>query len=279
MKYLVIFIIFCFPFFSCTGEDSLKEQARIYREEGYKLQEMGDPERALVCYQKAVQIDPYYAEAYNDLGVVYENLDDEGKALRMYEKALETAPQHLPAYTNLAFFYENKGDIEKASYYWEKRYELGVEGEYWKEVARQHLLRLGTYPQIKREILEKAAVELSRELVYSREQKRLKAIEEAKLRFDIGSRLFLKEDYQGALKEFETAFSLNPDSEKLKAKLDDFYKKAKIASSREEAIASTTEVLNCITETLNYIKNNDFHTARKKLEEASSTISRISLEE
>ncbi len=108
----------------------------------------------------------------------------------MYKKVLEIESNYLPVYTNLAFLYEKKGDILNATEYWAKRYELGKEGDYWREVASQHLLKLGTYPEVKRKLLEKEAVGLSQKLVYMREQERLKILEEAKLHYEIGANLY-----------------------------------------------------------------------------------------
>ena len=111
---------------------------------------------------------------------------DDQSALRMYRRALEIDSSYLPTYTNLAFFYEQKGDIENATKYWAKRYDMGQEGEYWREVALQHLLALGTYPEAKRQWLEQKAACLTQNLIYQREQERLQVIEEARLHFNIG---------------------------------------------------------------------------------------------
>jgi superkiller protein 3 len=259
------------PITHLYSQDLLKEQAKEYRQEGYRLQLMGDLEGALVYYQKAIEIDPFYVEAINDIGVVYEGLGDQEAALTMYKKALEIDPSYLPAYTNLAFLYEKKGDIKKATYYWQKRYELGKRGEYWWEVARQHLLKLGTYPQIRKEILEKAAAQLSKELVYKREQQRLKTLEEAKLHLNIGESLFIKGKYNEALKEFNTALSLNPPSEELKIKIEQWFEKTKKIVFKEESLAY-------IEQAIEYIKKDDFLSAGEKLKNALSSIFRIAQE-
>jgi tetratricopeptide (TPR) repeat protein len=111
------------------------------------LQADKDLNGALTYYQKALQFNPDDIETVNDIGVLYESLNDPISAAAMYKKSLEMNPQYLPAYTNLALLYESKGDTRNATYYWQKRYELGREGEYWTDMAKQHLIDLGTYPR------------------------------------------------------------------------------------------------------------------------------------
>lgn len=276
MKYFFILALIFFPLVAVQGQDTvvkedLQDQARTYRAEGYRLQSRGDLNGALQFYQKAAELDPTYIEVINDIGVIYEELGDLETATVSYQKALQVNADYLPTYTNLAFLYEKKGDVPNATHYWEKRYELGQEGEYWREVAAQHLLALGTYPQVKKTLLEKQAVRLSRDLVYTREQERFKTIEEAKLHFDIGSNLFLQADYVAAVKEFETVLSLNPADDELKAKTKELYVKAEKMFTKEQAV-------NDIQEALNYIKKEDYLSAGDKLKNALSGIFRLAQE-
>ena len=216
MRIFLVIFLSVFPLLSSQAGPLVLEDARVYREEGYKAQSLGDLEGALVWYQKAAQLDPHYAQVYNDIGVVYESQGKIDQAEEMYRKALQVDPDLLPACTNLAFIAEGKGNIKEASYYWQKRYELGQEGDYWWEVSRQHLLKLGTYPQLRRERLEKQASKLSSEIIQKNEQERLSLIKEARLHFNIGRQAFLEKDYETAIKEFETVMLLNsPDKELL----------------------------------------------------------------
>lgn len=276
MKYITILLLsFCICIPALASQDLMeatqKEQAKEYRQKGYELQAKGDLEGALSSYQKAQEFDPLYVESYNDIGVIYENLGKYDNAIEMYKKSVEIDPTYLPAYTNLALLYENRGDIKNASYFWGKRYELGEEGEYWWEVSRQHLMQLGTYPDFKKDFLETEAMKLSKEIAYQREQTKLKGIEEAKLHFDVGSSLFMKGDYQGALKELELAQGLNPDNKELADKIKEFYLKTKRSYARDCAIAD-------IQAALSYIQKDDFLSAGEELKNALSSVFRISQE-
>ena len=268
MRFLFVIILSILPLFSSQAESFLKEDAKAYREEGYRAQSLGDIEGALSWYQKAVQMDPHYAQVYNDIGVVYENKGEIDRAEEMYKKTLEMDPGFLPAYTNLAFIAEKKGNIKDASYYWQKRYELGQEGDYWWEVSRQHLLKLGTYPKMRRERLEKKAAELSREIIKKNTEEKIAIIKEARLRFNIGNQAFLEKDYEIAIKEFEAIFFLNPDDEELLNKSVKLYKEAKRLYLRGAALADARNASG-------YIENNDYQSAEKKLKDTLEVISRI----
>ena len=271
MKAFLVILLFIFPLFSSLAESLTIENAKAYREEGYRVQSLGDFKKALVWYQKAIILDPQYAQAYNDLGVIYETLGNNDKALEMYKRVLEIDPEYLPAYTNLAFIYEKKGDMENAVFYWQKRYELGQKGSYWWEVSRQRLVKSGMLPQIRREKLAKKAVELAKEIIQSNEQERLKLIETAKFHFNIGNQAFLEKDYETAKKEFETVFFLDPPDEEIINKSISLYKQSRRLFLRKRALANAKNALD-------YIENEDYLSAQKKLRDTLEVIFRITQE-
>ena len=271
MRFFLIIFLSIFPLFSSQAESLLKEDAKAYREEGYRAQSLGNIESALSFYQKAAQMDPHYAQVYNDIGVIYENQGDIALAEKMYKKTLGIDPNFLSAYTNLAFIAEKKGNLKDASYYWQKRYELGQEGDYWWEISRQHLLKLGTYPGVKREMLEKKAAKLSGEIIIKNAEKKAAIIKEARLRFDIGNQSFIEKDYEGAIKEFEAIFLLNPEDEELLKKSLKLYKQAKRLYLRGAALAG-------VKNALEYIESDDHQSAEKKLKDTLEVISRITQE-
>ena len=119
--------------------DVKKEQARKYREVGLENQKSDNLPMAMSLYQKAIVLDPTYADAYNDLGVVYEASGFPEKAEECYLKTLRIDPYYLSAYTNLAFFYEYKRDLEKAAFYWDKRAKLGLFNDPWTQKAINRL--------------------------------------------------------------------------------------------------------------------------------------------
>lgn len=249
-----------------------KEEAVGYRKEAARLQANNDLVNALTFYKKALEFDPNDVETMNDIGVIYESLNDPVSAAAMYKQILELNPQYLPAYTNLAFLYEAKNDTRNATYYWQKRYELGREGDYWTNMAKQHLIDLGTYPEVYRAKMDRDASILAEDLTYGREEKAKDNIKDARLHYYIGTRLYDKKDYGAALREFESALSLNPQDDELRLQIMDSYKRTEDAYAKNKIITETQDALNSI-------KDDNYNTAEEKLRSALSTVYRASQEE
>jgi len=51
-------------------------------------------EEAIQCYDKAIELDPNYADAWNNKGLAFDSLDKHEEALKLYEKAIELDPNY-----------------------------------------------------------------------------------------------------------------------------------------------------------------------------------------
>jgi len=261
-----------FPFISYADNidvDLMQQQAELYRQKGYELQQNGDTESAIAYFYKAVEISPEFVEAINDLGVAYETTGDIIHAVKMYDRAITIEPSYLPAYTNLAFLYEKQGDITNAVYYWKKRYDLGTEGEYWWEVAKQHLMKIGNYPEIRRRLLEKQAAIISQDIADKKCQERMVLNEEARLKYDSGLAYFKKGDADSASHEFAAALAVNPPDIMLREEISQYYKKAEMLKAKKIAIQTTQDALA-------KIEKEEYIGAGEDLKSALSTVFNIS---
>jgi Flp pilus assembly protein TadD len=248
-----------------------KQQADDYRKQAKKSQADGDLKTALVYYAKSLEIDPTNFETCNDIGIIYESAGDEVNAVKMYKKALEIKPDFLPAYSNLALLYEAKGDATKAIYYWQKRYEMAKPWDQWKRIAQEHLFELGVYPEEKKEALTEETADFSSELVYRKAEQRTEDIKEARLHYTMGMNFYLKKEYASALREFETALSLNPADPGLKEKTMNAYRKTQKAYTKDKVLTETRNAIGSIND-------EDFSTAEEKLKNALSNVNRVAQE-
>jgi tetratricopeptide (TPR) repeat protein len=57
--------------------------------------------KAIQAYQKVIELDPTYVEAYNNLGITYQMMGDINRAFEAYEKATEINPKYEKGYNNL----------------------------------------------------------------------------------------------------------------------------------------------------------------------------------
>ena len=73
---------------------------------GIDVAQKGLWREAIYRWERAVQLDPTYAEAYNDLAVAYEHEGQLAKAREAYEKALAIQPNNLQIRQNYELFKE-----------------------------------------------------------------------------------------------------------------------------------------------------------------------------
>ncbi len=74
---------------------------------GRLLESMGRYSQALESYLVATKIDSNFKMPYFSMGVIYQNQKNNAEAAACYEKFLEKYPQQMQAYTNLSFVYFN----------------------------------------------------------------------------------------------------------------------------------------------------------------------------
>ena len=73
---------------------------------GIDVAQRGLWREAIYRWERAVQIDPTYAEAFNDLAIGYEHEGEFDKARQAYEKAIKLAPDNLQIQQNYELFKE-----------------------------------------------------------------------------------------------------------------------------------------------------------------------------
>jgi superkiller protein 3 len=74
----------------------------------------GRTDEAIDHYQKALQINPNYAEAYNNLGNALFQTGRSNEAIDQYKKALEINPTKINTLENLATIFMQKGQKNNA---------------------------------------------------------------------------------------------------------------------------------------------------------------------
>ncbi|MFQ5681259.1 MAG: tetratricopeptide repeat protein [Candidatus Omnitrophota bacterium] len=247
--------VLLFVFVSWAEANLPQQEARVYREKGYRAQRQRDYDRAFMFYKKALALNPSDVAVYNDLGVIYEYRGDEQSALQAYRRALQMDPDYPRTYYNLAALYEEEGDFLKASFYWRKRISLGDPHSAATLRAEQHLRRISqVYPHIAREIKQEQARKLAAEIGVLKQQEKKSArgkkakvdkyrqtqIKQTLLRMNAkdrqptgpaagyiakGRQAYANEDYPAAIKHFSDATYLDPRNQKVQKLLEESQKK------------------------------------------------------
>ena len=71
--------------------------------------------KAIQAYQKVIEVNPAYVEAYNNLGIVYQATGDLDGALGAYRKSIEINPKYEKGYNNLGLLLMLEGHYEEAA--------------------------------------------------------------------------------------------------------------------------------------------------------------------
>lgn len=97
------------------NESPNRKQARALTRKAYFLWEQGDPLRAGMLLENAIEADPTYSHAHSEYGMINTNFDgDYDRAEKHIKIAIELEPNNSKFWNNLAFTYFKKGDLEHA---------------------------------------------------------------------------------------------------------------------------------------------------------------------
>jgi len=85
-----------------------------YNNLGLLYQEIGDVDRALHAYQRAIEINPRYEKGLNNLGILFYLKDRYEEALESFQKAITAQPNNIESYLNLGILFKKQGQWNKA---------------------------------------------------------------------------------------------------------------------------------------------------------------------
>jgi Flp pilus assembly protein TadD len=107
------------------GKDpTLTSDVLTYFNSGVNFHKQKEFSRAIQAYQKVIELDPAYVEAYNNLGIIYQLMGDVEKAFWAYRKSTEINPRYEKGYNNLGILLLLKGRYDDALEAFEKA--LGI---------------------------------------------------------------------------------------------------------------------------------------------------------
>lgn len=114
--------------------DIFPESLEAWYNKGMYFQNRGRVDEALACYQELHKIDstwasPYYNEGYIHL-IMTEQLDS---AIYYFEKSVELDPNYFQAYNNMGLAYEKLGDFENARLNYTKAIEINPDFQLAKD--------------------------------------------------------------------------------------------------------------------------------------------------
>ncbi|MGA8598361.1 MAG: tetratricopeptide repeat protein [Bryobacteraceae bacterium] len=101
--------------------------AQIENKIGIAFHQLLEFQLAKQNYERAIKMDPKYAQAINNLGTIYYSQRSYNKALKDYRKALKLDPNSASIWVNLGSDYFAKHDMKRAAQAYDKALQLDPE--------------------------------------------------------------------------------------------------------------------------------------------------------
>ena len=271
-----------------------EKQAKLKKEEGNEFYKKKEFEKALECYDKAIEIDPTNMTFLSNKAAVYFTQKKYDDCIEMCDKAVEVGKSNMApfedrakALTRCAKAYQKKGDLQEAI---ERCKQAQLESF---DKATQRLMKTMELEKKKRETLAyqddaKAEEAKQRGNDFFREKKWAQAVSEyeeavkrapknAPIRNNLSAALCKIMDFNGAKREIEKALELDPKYVKAWARKGDveFVMKEfhKSMDSYKNGLAIDPENPTCkeglrkVTQQINYGRQN--MTEEQKKEQAA----------
>lgn len=108
-------------------KEAPSDSAVILNKTGIAYHQMLDLNDAKKYYQRAVKLDPRYAEAINNLGTIEYSRKNYRRAVGLYKKALRLSPQSASIYSNLGTGYFARKNYKAATEAFQKALALDPE--------------------------------------------------------------------------------------------------------------------------------------------------------
>ncbi|MDR2205125.1 MAG: tetratricopeptide repeat protein [Flavobacteriaceae bacterium] len=213
------------------------DYAEAYNNKGSALGILGKYEEAIECYDKAIELKPDNAEAYYNKGITLSYLGKYQEAVECYDKAIELKPDNAEVYINKGNALSNLGKHQEAIKCFDKAIDLNpdyAEAYYNKGNA---LGNLGKYQEALK-CFDKA-IALNPYLAEA-------YISKGCALYDIGK-------YEEAIKYFDKAIELKPDY------AEAYYSKGLV----EERLYKYKEAVGCYEQVL-VISPNHYHAAERR---------------
>jgi len=123
------------------------ENAYSWDAKGWQLYELGRSEEAIQCYNKAIEIKPKAPKFWNNKGVILDDLEKTEEALRCYEKAIEVRSNYSVAWCNKGDSLNRLGRQNDAIECFDRAIKIKQNYDYAWDLKGITLLELGRYEE------------------------------------------------------------------------------------------------------------------------------------
>src|SRR3989304_8192691 len=105
---------------SLSKKNELEDTLLMYFNLGVDFYRQREISKAIKAYQKVIELDPTYVEAYNNLGILLFVNERYDESIMAFQNALAINPHSIESNINLGTLFKRKGQFEKAIEYYQK---------------------------------------------------------------------------------------------------------------------------------------------------------------
>ncbi len=91
---------------------------------GILFNQIGEDHKAIICFKKAIEINPNYESAHNNLGFLFSKQEKHQKAIICFKKAIEINPNYADAFYNLGNIHKKIKEFKNAINFYEKTIQI-----------------------------------------------------------------------------------------------------------------------------------------------------------
>ena len=165
---------------------------------GVTLFQKGNPDEAIVHYQKALEINSKYEKPYYNLGNILIQRGQVGEAIDCFQNAVQAKPDFVDARNNLGLALFQEGRVDEAIAQYQRALEIQPDGDVHKNLG---------YALLQQGRLDEAIIQYQKALEFQPE--------DAKTRYYLGKALQQKNRGPEAIVQYRRALQIDPDLPKV----------------------------------------------------------------